>query len=310
MFPPVVLALLAPAERCNQRCPACILEGAGEPVTRFALPPSAYALFLRQFADAKIVVRSVSFQGFEVTLPGSWPYVEATFSTAQRLAIPRSFVTNGMLLHRWTDRIVALEPQRISVSLDGADAETHDPLRGLPGAFEATVASVRRFQAGAPSLTPILAVLSTLVVGRNHRSLLRMPSLLRELGIPRWGVGWQLDYRSGRLDSHAPMVEVTVALAELKDAADEAGIDFHVSDDFGAFDGMDRGRLRARRPFNLDFVYRFDPLGHVRSGREMQGPWSADAPRWDPTGVDAPTAARYWERATRWQRKPPPSSPT
>ena len=48
-----------------------------------------------------------------------------------------------MLLHKHVDRVVRLDPQRIGVSLDGATAEVNGRIRGLPGAFEATVASVR-----------------------------------------------------------------------------------------------------------------------------------------------------------------------
>ena len=51
--PPVVLTFLAPAERCNQRCPACyITEVVQEPVTRSQLQPADYARFVEEFVEA------------------------------------------------------------------------------------------------------------------------------------------------------------------------------------------------------------------------------------------------------------------
>ena len=132
-LPPVVLSFLAPAVRCNQRCPACILDQIGEPVSEVGLAPADYGLFVEQFVEAKVPIRSVTFQGYEVTLPASWPYLEVAFAVAREHEVARDFITNGMLLHKWTDRVEALDPQRISVSLDGSDPQTTTRSAGSEG---------------------------------------------------------------------------------------------------------------------------------------------------------------------------------
>ena len=296
-LPPAILTFLAPAEHCNQHCPACILDRVGEPVSEFVLTPRDYALFLIQFAEARIPLLAVSFQGYEVTLPKSWPFVEAVFREARRRDIPRDFVTNGMLLHKWIDRIVDLAPRRISISLDGSDAETNDALRGLAGAFRATCSSLERCFQLEPELRSAVAVVSTLFPGRNLTSLTRMPRVLRELGITRWSVGWELEVgASGLVATHAKG-RIAAELLVLQQAAADAEIDFHVSDDFGYFNQRDRERLRARRPFDPELLIRLDPLGYVRRGKQIASVWDAlCAPRWDPARDDAVTTSGYWSR--------------
>ena len=181
------LTLLAPADRCNQACPACfITEVAREPVHRFDLSPEDYAQFVSDFVESEHDIQTVSFAGYEVTLPAAWPYVEAAFSVAIRHGLRRSFITNGMLLSKWTDRIDALDLHQITVSLDGATAAENDRLRGLPGAFGATVRSVTRFAEAAPRFRSRLVVASCLYDDANVASLEEMPRLLASLGIRGW----------------------------------------------------------------------------------------------------------------------------
>ena len=198
--PPVEMTFLAPADRCNQSCPACaITEVVGEPVQRFELSPQHYSRFVECFVEAEIPILTVSFQGYEVTLPRSWPYVEAVFRVAQKHGLRRFFVTNGMLLHKWTDRILDLDVGRINVSLDGATSEVNDPIRGLPGAFEATLQSMRTFLSRAPRYRSRLVVGSIVHDETNFRSLFGMPALLRSLGLSRWVLGFGLARIEGRV---------------------------------------------------------------------------------------------------------------
>ena len=157
-----------------------------------------YARFVECFVEAGIDVRAITFQGYEVTLPASWPYLEATFTVGQRFGLRRSFITNGMLLHKWTNRIVSLAPHRITVSIDGSSSEVNDPIRGIRGAFRATTMSVRRMLGSAPKLGPRLAIASTLFGEENYASLLGVPVLARELGVTRWMVSAAATYEDGK----------------------------------------------------------------------------------------------------------------
>ena len=300
--PPALLTFLAPAERCNQRCPACLLEAMGEPITDFALGPADYARFLRQFLNAKVPVLSVAFQGYEVTLPASWPYVESVFEVAKDHDVRRGFVTNGMLLHKWTDRLLALDPQHVTISLDGACPEENDRLRGLTGAFDATVRSVRRTLAQAPRFAERMVVASTVYDEANMRSLLEMPTLLQKLNVHRWAVGWALKKDGDVARSVHDRNVVFQWLSALKDAADKADILFHTADDFGMLGESDRQALRARSVYNRSFLYRLDPRGYVRTGESLLDGWSAEkAQRWDPATDDAVEVVDYWAKAEPYQ---------
>ena len=244
----------------------------------------------------------MAFQGYEVTLPRSWPYVEAVFQLAQEHGIRRGFITNGMLLHKWTGRLVALDPQHVTVSLDGATAVENDRLRGLEGAFAATVNSVRCSLAAAPQLLSRLAVASCVYDEANFRSLLRMPELLRDLGIAHWALSWELRRDGDTARPVQPRAVVFRWLSALKEAADATGVAFHTSDDHGVLEESDREALSARSVYNLSFMYRLDPLGYVRTGDELLDAWSPKAARrWDPERDNAVDIVGYWDEARRYR---------
>ncbi len=68
-----------------------------------------------------------------------------TYADAQGI-IP-ALATNGTLVDdTWALRIAASSIERVSISLDGATAQTHDQLRKLPGAFDQAVAGIRRLR--------------------------------------------------------------------------------------------------------------------------------------------------------------------
>jgi MoaA/NifB/PqqE/SkfB family radical SAM enzyme len=58
-----------------------------------------------------------------------------------------ALATNGTLVDDVrADRIVSSGIRRVAISLDGADAATHDSFRGQQGAFEAALAGFRRLR--------------------------------------------------------------------------------------------------------------------------------------------------------------------
>src|SRR6478736_7853408 len=59
-----------------------------------------------------------------------------------------ALATNGTLVTKDVARmIVDAGVRRVSISLDGADAVTHDAFRGIPGAFDAAVHGLRNLKA-------------------------------------------------------------------------------------------------------------------------------------------------------------------
>ena len=304
--PSVVLTFLAPADRCNQHCPKCILDIVDEPVRDFDLQPADYARFVEDFVKRDIPIRSISFQGYEVTLPSAWRYVEPVFFIAKRYGLRKGFITNGMLLHRWTDRIVALEPHRISVSLDGSSPAVNDPIRGLEGAFDATVTSIRRFLAKAPQFQPNMAVASCLYHEENYRSLLAMPRLLEDLGISRWTLGFELEVAEGR-ERPAHSRERLLRWSQgLQEAARARGIRVHLNDEMGFFKNdpeASNAFHSLKHVHNAPFLYRVMPTGHVRVGSEILDRWdSSKARRWNPATDSAVDVVGYWNAARKWRQ--------
>ena len=231
---------------------------------------------------ASVPVLAVSFQGYEVTLPASWPYVEAVFQVAMRHGIDRSFITNGMLLSRWTERVRVLEPSRISVSVDGADAKTNDALRGVRGALDATVDSVTRFLTDAPDFNDRVAIASTLYLSKNLNSLKRMPALLHKLGLRRWALSAELGVREGKKRLVDDPSDVFEALSELVHLGKKQGLSVHVNDEFGRFSRRGRTSGFVSLP-RRDSIVRVEPAGYVRVGEELMRAFDpARERRYDP----------------------------
>ena len=297
----MVLTFIAPAYLCNQSCPRCYLtEVTREPVTAFDLLPTDYARFVDQFVDADVPILSMSFQGYEVTLPSSWPFVEAVFAVAQKNSLRKSFITNGMLLYKWVERIEVLDPDRISVSLDGTSAGVNDPIRGLPGAFDATVASLRRFLRALPSFGKRLAVVSCLYHPDQVQSLLAMPALLCDLGIERWTLSVELSAHGPRAQPREQRALLASQLTRLVGAADAYGVRCYVNDEFGLFPDAKDSPLRPRRLYEADFLYRVEPTGHVRVGHQVLDVWNESATlRWNPATDDAVETVGYRASAAR-----------
>jgi radical SAM protein with 4Fe4S-binding SPASM domain len=71
---------------------------------------------------------------------------------AAEKGLPCALATNGTLIDRATaGKIAAAGVRRVSVSLDGADAETHDRFRRIAGSFERALAGIAHVRAaGVP----------------------------------------------------------------------------------------------------------------------------------------------------------------
>ena len=295
----LVLTYLAPADRCNQRCPACIIDRLGEPVSEFELRPQDFAQIATELIEDGVPIRGINFQGYEVTLPRSWPYLESVFEVARCHNVRRTFITNGMLLAKHTESIIDLDPQRISVSLDGADAVTNDRLRGLSGAFAATLYNLERFLADAPQFAERLSIVSTLYDDENVESLRAMPSLVRRLGIPRWAVTLESDFKDGQQTAVHPAETIVRWASELAASAQEDGIAFQFNDEFGILGGATKSHppLRQQRLFDPESIVRVDPAGFMRVGRELLTTWQADEKRrWQPGKRRAAEVIGYRQR--------------
>ncbi len=107
-------------------------------------------------------------------------------------------------------RAQAAGVQRLGVSLDGADAATHDAFRGWEGSFQRTV----QILAGARELGLAVQVNTTLT-RRNFHQLDAMAELLAKQGIAMWAVFFLIPVGRGVAEQRLRPEEYEEAFARL-----------------------------------------------------------------------------------------------
>lgn len=100
----------------------------------------------------------------------------ARYGTDKGLRV--ALATNGTLVTKEVARmIVDSGVRRVSISLDGADALTHDTFRGIPGAFDAAVYGLRNLKALGMSVQ-----INMTIARHNARQLPQVLELAKSLG--------------------------------------------------------------------------------------------------------------------------------
>jgi len=157
---------------CNLRCVHCRATA-----TELASPtdmPTEKALdIINQIAD---------FASPILVLSGGEPLYRADIFQLAKHATGRglrvALATNGTLVTReLAAKIVDSGVKRVSISLDGSDASTHDTFRGIPGAFDAAMYGFRNLKAlGMP------VQINMTVAQHNAAQLPKVLQMVRELG--------------------------------------------------------------------------------------------------------------------------------
>ncbi len=126
---------------CNLRCIHCRASA-----TELSSPSD-----LSSARAIDIVTQIAAYANPILVLSGGEPLYRpdifglAQFATEQGLRV--ALATNGTMVTKdIARRIVKSGVKRVSISLDGADALTHDTFRGIPGAFEAAVYGLRNLK--------------------------------------------------------------------------------------------------------------------------------------------------------------------
>lgn len=101
---------------------------------------------------------------------------------ARKRGLPYALSTNGTLLDEaMADKVAAARPHRVSISLDGADAATHDGFRQSVGAFQASLDGIRRLRARG-----IEVQVNTSVTTHNAQVLEAVYELVKREGCVAW----------------------------------------------------------------------------------------------------------------------------
>lgn len=103
---------------------------------------------------------------------------------AKEQELPIALATNGTLIDEaLADRIVAACFQRVSISIDGARAETHDAFRCQDGAFTGAVHAIELLKSRGMSMQ-----VNTTVTQHNMRELTALYEQVIALGVEAWHV--------------------------------------------------------------------------------------------------------------------------
>jgi heme b synthase len=157
---------------CNLRCIHCRASA-----TELMSPDD-----LSYEESCGVIDQIAAYAPFILVLSGGEPlWRRDVFDLAERArdrGIRVALATNGTLVDEATaGRIVAAGIRRVAISLDGADAPTHDRFRGQPGAFEAALAGFRRLKARGMSMQ-----INTTVSRHNEQQLSQILDLALDLG--------------------------------------------------------------------------------------------------------------------------------
>ncbi len=157
---------------CNLRCIHCRAT-ATELMSPRDLPTGKALNIISQIAD---------FGSPILVLSGGEPLYRndifelAEYGTSRGLRV--ALATNGTLVTKdVAQKVKDSGIQRVSISLDGSDAATHDSFRGIPGAFDAAVYGMRNLQALGVSVQ-----INTTIARHNAHQLPSVLELARRLG--------------------------------------------------------------------------------------------------------------------------------
>src|SRR5215467_13640576 len=157
---------------CNLRCIHC-RASATELSSPSDLPTRRALEIIDQIAETANPI---------LVLSGGEPLYRSDIFQLARYATDKglrvALATNGTLVTKDVARmIVDSGVKRVSVSLDGADALTHDAFRGIPGAFDAAVYGLRNLKSLGMSVQ-----INMTIARHNARQLPQVLDLARSLG--------------------------------------------------------------------------------------------------------------------------------
>lgn len=110
------------------------------------------------------------------------PDIFELMGEARKRGLPFALSTNGTLLDEaMSDRVAMAGPHRVSISLDGHDAASHDGFRRYAGAFDAALLGIRRLRARG-----VQVQVNTSVTTHNHAALPKIYDLVKREGCIAW----------------------------------------------------------------------------------------------------------------------------
>ena len=155
-------------KRCNLKCDFCDLWHYTD-----MMPFESAATIIQRAPAAG--VKTLVITGGE---PFMHPRIFAIIELAKNLGLGVNITTNGTLLRRDMERLIASRVDSLSISIDGF-AETHDALRGVAGCWSETMAAIGELQ----ERTDIHLNIYFVVTNKNVGDLVKIHDFARQRGI-------------------------------------------------------------------------------------------------------------------------------
>ena len=170
--PPLRLLFWETTTGCNLACIHCRRLEVSEELSRLDLSTEQSLAMIRSLPETGRPI--LVFSGGE---PLKRPDIFELAAAATAVGLPTALATNGTLVDAAVaGKIVAAGFRRVSISLDGPDAPTHDFFRG-PGAFEKSIAGFKALREAGMSMQ-----INTTIAKHNFRKLDQTYRLALELG--------------------------------------------------------------------------------------------------------------------------------
>ena len=148
--------------RCNCRCRMCQRWNDPRPESLTVEDYRRLAAEFRQMA-----VHQISVAGGEPLVRRDVFDIIAGFADAD---LSVNLCTNGMRVEALANQIIRSGATCVTISLDGAAAESHDRIRGVKGSYEQVVAGIHRILASRHTWRPVVRVRMT-VSGSNQNEI-------------------------------------------------------------------------------------------------------------------------------------------
>lgn len=278
----VVLTFILPTKQCNLKCPACVIRQRREAETQTLDLEDYLALIVS--ASKLMDVKHIAIQGYEPLLPEAWPYTQEILALGNSLGVGTSLVTNGIFLEQYAALLAELAPDKLTVSLDASTAQIHDLKRGVKGAFEVTVNSLRA-TVKYRSLQESLFVNSVLYPNRVG-DLEDVPALLASIPVKRWSVSPLFKIGRGSIKGGAVLTrsELVFSLSILANAAAAEDVELHVDDEASYIkDQISSLENIAYRSINrVNNLIRIGPNGNCSIGFQILQTVDEETPKWNP----------------------------
>ncbi len=220
-----VLSEVALTWRCNIKCLFCYASC--RDIGEEEEDPELQELDTAQFMRVLDIIRhdaeapSVSFTGGEPTLRSD--LADLIEYASKRLGMRVNLITNGTRISvRSAKRLKKAGLASAQVSIESPDAEIHDDIVGVDGAFQASVNGLLALKKAGITVHPHATLCS-----KNRASLSGMPRLVKSLGFDRFSMNLVIPAGRGiDPDLAVKYHEVPSILGEILTSARTAGVRF------------------------------------------------------------------------------------